>query len=110
METLPASWYVAVGVRRSKGSYEYPKITIPIEALRRAGIRPGDVLRVVEASGVLVISREEEAPDVREVLASLLEAYGYSVDRGENIVACRGDECILVARFRRPAGRETRPQ
>ncbi len=107
MSRLPSSWYIAVGVRRSKGSYEYPKITIPIEALRRAGIRPGDVLRVVEAGGVLILERE--GSDVTDVIAAVLEAHGYSVDRGENIVACRGDECILVARFRRP-GAEKQPR
>ena len=95
---MPELRYIPVGVRRSKGSYEYPRVTIPVELIRRAGIKPGDILVAAEAGGVIILAKEEAAGDALSLIRGLLEALGYEprVSDG-NLLACKGGECILVA-------------
>ena len=102
---MPSRWYVPVKVRRSKQSYEYPRITIPVEAVRKAGFKPNDILVLIEAGGVLLLAKEDYEASPEKLLAGVLEALGYSVEVGDgSIAACRDGECLVVARVRLPRG------
>ncbi len=100
---MPARWYIPVKVRRSKQSYEYPRITIPVEAIRKAGFKPNDILVLVEAGGVLLLAREDYEAAPEKLMAGVLEALGYSVEESPGgLMACKDGECIVVSRLRMP--------
>ncbi len=102
---MPGRWYIPVKVRKSKQSYEYPRITIPVEAVRKAGFKPNDILLLVEAGGVLLLAKEDYQSEPEKLLAGILEALGYSVEVSDgSIAACRDGECYVVAKVRMPRG------